>query len=118
MKIKYKQSNAEFIQEVRTQCVEQAQVMSNLNDATREIIWLCYKLVELRQQTPKIEGATTAIAAAIIAQNYWQRGIGPKELLTGDNIRAYAPWKHSVKKKLHIDAVMYTNNQEGISYVL
>ena len=114
----YEQSNTKFIQEARAQRVEQAQVMGNLDDATREIIWLRCKLVELRQQTPEIDCATIAIATAItVTQNYQLRGIGPKKLFTGNDVRAYAPWEHSVKEKLCTNAVMYINNQERINYV-
>lgn len=73
------------------------------------------KLVELRQQTPQIDNATTATTTTV--QNYQPHGIEPKKLFTSNNIEAYAPWEHGIKEKLYTNTVMYTNNQKRISYI-
>ena len=48
--------------------------------------------------------------------SYRPRGIGPKNQLTGTDPTAYAPWKWAVNDKLRVDAVMYLEERDRISY--
>lgn len=49
---------------------------------------------------------------------YEPRGTVPKELLTGTDRSAYAPWKYVIKEKLRLDAVIYTTEVARVSYAL
>ena len=48
--------------------------------------------------------------------SYRPRGIGPKNQLTGTDPTAYAPWRWAVNDKLRVDAVIYPEERDRISY--
>lgn len=113
LKTANKHSNTkQHTQKIRAHRTEEAQIMGLLDDATAEIIWLRHQLVDLRQQTPK------TVAGPVRAQNYCPRGIRPKELLTGQDVGAYALWEHEIKEKLCTNAVIYTEQKDFINYAL
>ena len=48
--------------------------------------------------------------------SYRPRGIGPKSQLTGTDPTAYALWRWAVNDKLRVDAVIYPEEKDWISY--
>ena len=48
--------------------------------------------------------------------NYRPGGIGPKSQLTSTDPTAYAPWRWVVNNKLRVNAVMYLEERNQISY--
>ena len=48
--------------------------------------------------------------------SYRPRGNGPKNQLTDTDPTAYVPWSWAVKDKLRVDAVMYPEERDRISY--
>ena len=50
------------------------------------------------------------------AASYRPRGIRPKNQLTGTDPTAYALWRWAVNDKLRVDAVMYPEERDRISY--
>ena len=70
----------------------------------------------LRKQLANGGMASVANVASDPVANYRLRGIGPKNQLTGTDPTAYAPWRWAVNDKLRIDAVMYPEERDWISY--
>ena len=69
----------------------------------------------LRKQLAGGMASNVANVANPVA-SYRPRGIGPKNQLTGTDPTAYAPWKWAVNDKLRVDAVMYPEERDRISY--
>ena len=67
----------------------------------------------LRKQ---LAGGSVASVMADLVASYRPRGIGPKNQLTGTDPTAYAPWRWVVNDKLRVDAVMYPEERDWISY--
>ena len=67
----------------------------------------------LRKQ---LAGGSVASVTADPVASYRPRGIGPKNQLTGTGPTAYAPWRWAVNDKLRVDAVMYPEERDRISY--
>ena len=70
----------------------------------------------LRKQLANGGMASVANVASDPVANYRLRGIGPKNQLTGTDPTAYAPWRWAVNDKLRVDAVMYPEERDWISY--
>ena len=67
----------------------------------------------LRKQ---LAGGSVASVTADPVASYRPRGIGPKNQLTGTDPTAYAPWRWAVNDKLRVDAVIYPEERDRISY--
>ena len=76
-------------------------------------------LDELRAANKKITILQKQLAGSVMtdpAASYKPHGIRPKNQLTGTDSTGYALWRWAVNNKLHVDAAMYPEERDRISY--
>ena len=127
----------EKLEQARQELAQTHERLASLRDEytviEKELDWVQGKLVLTQAQRLKLldelravnkenlnlqkqlAGGVASVTADPVA-NYRSRGIGPKNQLTGTDPTAYALWRWAVNDKLRVDAVMYPEERDRISY--